>query len=205
MLNYRIIDNMQDVSGQRLADIISALPQWRQDIVMRYKFESGRRESALAFRLLQTMLTDEKLMPADAVRNLEFVIGEHGKPQLNGHSDIHFNLSHCKNAVACAVSTEPVGIDVECLGRYSEGVARYSLSEEELHTLYYDADGNQRSNDDLQLQFTILWTKKESLLKLLGTGITDDIKTILPAYADKVSFETTVNTAKQYVCTVARY
>jgi len=202
---YRILDNIQDISGQELADIISTLPQWRQEVVMRYKFESGRRESALAFRLLQKILIEEKILDEKSVNSLEFTIGEHGKPAIKDHEDIHFNLSHCKHAVACAVSRHPIGIDVEEIGRYSDGVAKYSLSEYELNLLYNDEKGNKRPDEDMQVQFTILWTKKEALLKLLGTGITDDIKSILLSYNDKVTYETIVNTDKKYVCTIAQY
>ena len=33
--------------------------------------------------------------------------------------------------------------------------------------------------DDPDAEFTLLWTKKEALLKLTGEGITDDLKTVL--------------------------
>lgn len=202
-LVFRIIDNLDDFSESRLAEIIEGLPQWRRDVVMRYKYKNGKKESALAFHLLQQMLVEENLMSRSMANQIEFVVGEHGKPQIKNHEHIHFNLSHCKNAVACVVGDSPVGIDVECIGRYSEGVARYSLSESEFDSLCNHEDGTERAIDDLQLMFTKLWTKKEALLKLLGTGITDDIKTILPKYQDIVDFKTIVDEEKKYVCTVA--
>lgn len=167
---------------------------------MRYKFEGGRRESALAFRLLQEML-HEQMSEADT-ESLEFEIGEHGKPSLKGMPDVHFNISHCKYAVACAVDNVPVGIDIECRGRYSKGIAEYCLSEKELAWINHVPDG-MSVGAQTDLRFTTLWTKKEALLKLLGTGITDDVKTILHEYEDKVVFETV--TKDNYVCTVAKY
>lgn len=193
------------ISGQELADVIYALPAWRQEVVMRYKFESGRRESALAFKLLQDILHEEGLLSEGEINNLRFDIGEHGKPVLRNHEDIHFNLSHCKNSVACVVADHPVGVDVECIGRCKDGLAKYTLSEEELHTLYYNTDGSKRDDDEIQTLFTVFWTKKEALLKLLGTGITDDVKHILHLHADDVEFRTTINAEKQYVVTVCRY
>lgn len=167
---------------------------------MRYKFEGGRRESALAFRLLQEMLREQ--MSEAVTESLEFEIGEHGKPSLKGMPDVHFNISHCKHAVACAVDNVPVGIDIECRGRYSKGIAEYCLSEEELSWINHVPDG-MSVGTQTDLRFTTLWTKKEALLKLLGTGITDDVKTILHEYEDKVVFETV--TKDNYVCTVAKY
>lgn len=201
----QIIDNIQDISGQELADIISALPEWRRQVVLRYKFESGRRESALAFSLLQKMLVANNLLDEESVNNIVFKISEHGKPCIQGHDDIHFNLSHCKHAVACAVSHRPVGVDVECIGRYNEGVARYTLSEDEFHRLLHNEDGSKRDDSQIQILFTVLWTKKEALLKLLGTGITDNIKDILSVHDSEVEFETTINEERKYVCTTAKF
>lgn len=199
----RINDKIELIAGQQLNDIITALPKWRRDVVMRYKFEGGRRESALAFALLYDML--QEYLPEPFCKRMadvpEFIIGEHGKPELQGLDGVHFNLSHCKHAVACVVDSEPVGVDVECLGRYSEGVARYTLSDAELQQLYHNPDGTPRTDEDIDLQFTILWTRKEALLKYLGTGITDDLKTILHHYEGKVAFDTIVNREKRYVCT----
>lgn len=187
---YRIKDNVECVTGEALHREILLLPQWRQEVVMRYKFEGGRRESALAFRLLQDMLREYR--PGMDTSAIEFAVGEHGKPSLIGCPDIHFNISHCKYAVACAVDSRPVGIDIECRGRYKHSLAAYCMSPTEMEWI----DG-----DDLR--FTTLWTKKEALLKLLGTGITDDVKTILHHYEGMVDYDTTV--ADRYVCTLAQY
>lgn len=190
---YRIVDDIEKVTGEALLQEIALLPQWRQEVVMRYKFESGRRESALAFRLLQQMLGEYDA--SIDTSGLEFETNEHGKPFLRFHSGIFFNLSHCKRAVACAVSDEPVGIDVECTGRYKHDLAAYCMSPEEVTWI--------ESEDDVDQRFTMLWTKKEALVKLLGTGITDDVKTILSVYDGEVDFTTEYGDG--YVCSVAKY
>ncbi|MDO4796886.1 MAG: 4'-phosphopantetheinyl transferase superfamily protein [Coriobacteriales bacterium] len=89
--------------------------------------------------------------------------GPHGKPYLKNHPHLHFNVSHSGTMVACAVSSDPVGIDVEERQPYDEGVARLCFTHEELEWL-----GRQ---DDADQAFVRLWTRKESYLKLLGTGL----------------------------------
>lgn len=194
---FRIVDNIESVTGERLAREIAMLPQWRQEVVMKYKFESGRRESALAFRLLQQMLSEYDATIDTA--HLEFDIAEHGKPSLRNHAGIYFNLSHCKYAVACAVGSEPVGIDIECTGRYKQSLAEYCMSKEEMQWIA----ASPADATETDVRFTELWTRKEALLKLIGTGITDDVKNILHQYEDRVSFHTVRGC--NFICTEAVY
>lgn len=196
---YRIIDNIETISGSLLEHEISLLPPWRQEVVMRYKFESGRRESTLAFRLLQQMLAEN--YPAIDLSAIQFHTGEHGKPLLLSHPQVHFNLSHCSHAVACALADHPVGIDIECRGRYKHTLAAYCMSAEELVWIEEPLSSSNPDTQAADLRFTTLWTQKEALLKLLGTGITDDIKNVLTTHANQVTFQTTHT--PDYVCTFA--
>lgn len=196
MTHYRIIDHLE-VNGEELLSLIGSLPSWRREDALRFRFDGGRRECALSYQLLCSMLQEH----FGIAEQPAFALGEHGKPSLVlGEScpDIHFNLSHCKHAIACAVSDEcEVGIDVECLGRYKPSLAQYCMSDEELRSISEAADSD--------LIFTRLWTQKEALLKYTGEGITDDIKTVLTSpRADNVSFETTEDMVKGYVCTMVK-
>ena len=46
-----------------------------------------------------------------------------GKPWLEGHPEIHFNISHCAACAACALGDAPVGIDVENRFPWKESLA----------------------------------------------------------------------------------
>lgn len=116
-----------------------------------------------------------------------------GKPFIVGHSDIHFNMSHCQRAAACVVSDNPIGIDIESPRRVSKALAQHVLSDDELRQMR-DANAPER-------EFLRLWTMKESLLKLTGTGIRTDLKTLLPCPTVTFCHEETPN----YICTVCRY
>lgn len=205
------------MTSAELEAALQSLPEWRREKAMRFKFEGGRRECACSFLLLKDMLRDIYGITDD----ITFDYNEHDKPFIHQHPDIHFNISHCRHAVACAVSAPPlapdtpltphtpltpdtpdtpntpVGIDIECTGRYKDGIAEYTCSAEELHTI--------RTSDDPDLAFTRLWTMKESLLKLIGTGITDNLKNILHEYHDRVNFQTIYSPTLSYVCTIATF
>ena len=146
---------------------LSAISEQRREQALRFKFEQGRRTCVLAYLLLKRALHEEYGIDENPL----FEYGEHGKPFIVGHPDIHFNLSHCSEAVACAVSDRPVGIDVETVRKYSDSLARYTMNDAELEQI----TGSGRPD----VAFIRLWTMKEALLKLTGEGITDNLKHVL--------------------------
>jgi len=96
--------------------------------------------------------------------NIEFEIGEYGKPFLKNYENIHFNISHSGDCVACAVCDVPVGIDIQEITDidFIPIVNRF-YSSIELQSL--------QNSENALLKFHELWVKKESYLKMIGTGI----------------------------------
>lgn len=137
----------------------SSLPQWRREKALQYEKLDDRKRSVLAFVLLQHALREEH----GITEVPEFVYNEFGKPSLP-NLPIHFSLSHCKDAVACAVSDHNIGIDVETIVPYNPDVARRVCTAAELEML------EQRTNIDVD--FIKLWTLKESISKFDGRGLT---------------------------------
>ena len=180
-----IDEGIYDFDLQRALTEISSE---RREQALRFKHELGRRQCVLAYLLLKRALCEEYGITENPI----FSYGVHGKPLLAEHPDIHFSLSHCREAVACIVADRPVGIDVESVGRYHESLVRYSMSEREQQTIF--------GADDPVLAFTRLWTMKEARLKLTGEGLTSQLKNVLegPGY----SYETHVSNDRKYVWSV---
>lgn len=173
-------------------DLESALPllsAQRREQVLKFKFEAGRKQSAAAYRLLQTALQQKYGITAAPV--FQYEAG--GKPYLADHPDIYFNLSHCKEAAVCAVSDAPIGIDVEGIRRYELSLVRYTMSDEEVDIITRSADPPRT--------FIRYWTMKEALVKLTGKGICTDLKRLLPS--PDILLETTE--CDSYIYTVATY
>lgn len=143
------------------------LSEQRREQCLKFKHELGRKTCAAAYLLLCEGLRKEYGIEQPPV----FEYGEHGKPAIMGHPEICFNLSHCKEAVACVISDTPVGVDVESVRSYKDGLAHYTMNDEELQVI------QAAPNPDVA--FIRLWTMKEAALKLIGTGISDDLKTVL--------------------------
>lgn len=106
-----------------------------------------------------------------SVEEQSFCLDKHGKPFLAEHPDIHFNISHSGEYVACGVSNRPIGIDIQKIGLYKPDLAQKVCTENELAGI--ESTSNKAS------EFTRLWTQKEAVLKMNGTGIRGDIKNCL--------------------------
>ena len=196
-------EELEAVSRDELEQAIASLPDWRREKALRFKHEQGRKECAFAYLLLCQALREHY----GITEKPSFIMGEHGKPELdfnvNPNSKLstlnskpYFNLSHCKNAVACVVSDQEIGVDVESVGRYNESLARHVLSVEEFEAV--------SSSANPQIPFTRLWTQKEAIVKLTGRGIDDDLPNLLFKY-NNVSLHTEEHLDKGYILTVATY
>ena len=106
------------------------------------------------------------------IKNQEFACNEYGKPYLLNYSDVHFNISHSGQYVACAVSDKSVGIDIQKISEYNPAIAKRVCTGKELKQI--------ENCTDKSSEFIKLWTQKEAVLKMYGTGIANaDIKNCL--------------------------
>ena len=159
----------------------------RREQALKFKHEQGQRLCVLAYQLLKQGLREEYGITENPI----FTYNEHGKPSIVGHSDIFFNLSHCKEAAACVLSDHPVGIDVESIRPFKDSLARYTMNDEELQQI--------QTADNPDEAFIRLWTMKEAALKLIGTGISNDLKTV---FSDNPHLRLTTHVTPHYIYTV---
>ena len=176
----------EDIWEFDLKAALEEISPQRREQALKFKHEQGQRLCVLAYQLLKQGLREEYGITENPV----FEYGEHGKPSIVGHPDIFFNLSHCKEAAACVVSDRPVGIDVESIREYKESLARYTMSDTELEQIL--------SAEHPDVAFIRLWTMKEATLKLIGTGISNDLKTVL----DTSLYKYTTVERQRYIYTV---
>ena len=164
------------------------LSEQRREIALRYRHELGRKTCAIAYLLLCEGLQKEYGITEKPV----FEYGVHGKPKIIGRPEICFNMSHCREAVVCALSDREVGVDVETVSHYRENVMRYTMNEREI------AEIMQAERPDVA--FTRLWTMKEAVLKCSGEGLRNNMKEVLNDMPSSIT--TVVSSDKRYVYSV---
>lgn len=93
------------------------------------------------------------------------VYGEHGKPSLAEHPEVHFNISHADGIAAVAVSEFECGIDCERVREYDPRVMKRVCSEAEQAMI------NAAPETERNMLFFRLWALKEAYVKALGKGL----------------------------------
>ena len=176
----------EDIWEFDLEAALKEISEQRREQALKFRHEQGQRLCVLAYQLLKQALREEYGITENPI----FEYGEHGKPSIVGHPDIFFNLSHCKEAAVCAISNQPIGVDVESLREYKEGLVRYTMNDEEAREI--------ESADDPTRAFIRFWTMKEATMKLIGTGISNDMKTVI----DTTKYKYTTVNRQRYIYTV---
>lgn len=165
---------------------LKEISEQRREQALKFKHEQGQRLCVLAYQLLKQGLREEYGITDNPV----FEYNEHGKPSIAGHPDIFFNLSHCKEAAVCAISHHPVGVDVESMRAFKESLVHYTMNDNEISEINASAHP--------AAAFIRLWTMKEATMKLVGTGISNDMKTII----DPTKYKYTTVEGQRYIYTV---
>ena len=151
------------------------VPAAQQD-VMRFKFEKDRHRKLVSALLLRLFVKNFLNLSEYSVSK-----NKYGKPYLNDYPNFHFNLSHSGNWVVGAVSDKPLGIDIEQIHQINDfmDIAKRFFSEKE-YTFLVECE--EKSKIAL---FYDIWTKKESLIKAVGKGLS------IPLRSFTVPFNTT--------------
>lgn len=153
-----IIENLCAVTPELLERAKRYASPQRLQYAARYRFFKDQVQSVMAFLLLRYALKEEKGITAMPILDYSG-----GKPVLAGEGQPCFNLSHCRQAAACGLSDSPIGVDVQDWAPWHLSLAKQVCSPEELTALERSAEP--------EIQFTRLWTRKESYGKYTGRGI----------------------------------
>lgn len=176
----------EDIWSFDLEAGLEEISEQRREQALKFRHEQGQRLCVLAYQLLKQGLKEEYGISENPI----FEYNEHGKPSIVGHPDIFFNLSHCKEAAICVISDQPVGVDIESIREYKGSLVNYTMNEAEI------AEIQQAENP--ASRFIRLWTMKEATMKLMGTGISNDMKTVI----DTTKYKYTTVDKQRYIYTI---
>lgn len=190
-MKISVFDDMELCSEAEVKRLKNLVPASRVEQAMAFKHVFGQFACLKAFDMLSGLVGSQYGI-FDKEKLSTFIYNEHEKPSFKYFPEIHFNISHCKQGIAVAVDDEPIGIDIECTRHYDEILLDKTMSSVEINEIKCSADP--------AVTFIKLWTKKEAVLKLRGTGIVDDLQSVL---LGKEYVASIINVEKQYALSVA--
>ena len=192
---YRIFDDMTQCSEQEVARLLPLVSAQRREQALRYKHTFGQYCCLQSYKMLCELLAEwgrAHHTPYTLHSTPTFLYNDYGAPYIEGGP--YFSISHCKRGIAVAVSENPIGIDIEAIRSFSPDLMRKTMNEDEQQRITSSATPDQ--------EFIRLWTQKEALLKLQGTGIISDLHHVLTHVHD-VSWTEISPLDKGYICTIA--
>jgi 4'-phosphopantetheinyl transferase len=199
-MTYLLFDDMTQCTEQEVARLLPLVSEQRRQQALAYKHLIGQFSCLKSYELLMQLLSS----PPYSIPNIQypiangpsFLYNEHGAPYIEGGP--YFSISHCKHGIAVAIGEKPIGIDIEHIRTAKPELVAHTMNEMEQAQIW--------AADSPDVAFTCLWTQKEAVLKMRGTGITciDGIKNTLVAL-EHVDLQTKVNINKQYAYSLASH
>ena len=145
----------------------------------KFKVEKPQKTYMLAHFLIHYFLHKFHFLPNELS---DYQTGKFGKPYFENNPGLYFNISHAQNRVALAYFKYEIGADIEHIKADKEQINLVSQH------CFTQAENEQISNNNNL--FYKFWTKKESVLKAIGCGITDELTKIETAHhSQKLSLE----------------
>ena len=163
MLDVVILIAMPELTQEDFNSLLPLVSSEKQDRIKRFHFFRDAQNC-----LLGDILSRFEICRATGISNrqLEFSVNAYGKPFLVDNHHVHFNISHAGHYVSCAISDEPVGVDVELIKTVDLKIAERFFAPDE--TAYIMGDESKQ-------RFYEVWTKKESRIKWEGLGLSKSL------------------------------
>ncbi len=157
-----LIGETTDLTAEQYNNVYSALSSSRKAHIDRMKKEEARRCSLMATHLLNELVLKElgKSVPLE--------LDEKGRPYLKD-CNLFVSISHSLGKVACAVSREPIGIDIEKIRPVSQKLIEYVCTQSEREYVLQNTPP-----DEIYNRFFEVWTAKEACFKKAA-----DVKNLL--------------------------
>lgn len=153
--------NINEIDDKTLEIMFQQLPPLRMETANKCFYEVDRKIKIVEYCIIQRKLGLSK--------GQEFSYGKNGKPYVKNKQ--HFNISHSNTALAVVFDDKNVAVDIE---------KKMDLDLNLLARIANKKEYQQVVNSvNPQLEFTKLWTQKESLIKFKGITIATNLKTLL--------------------------
>ncbi len=168
------VENINDIkyTEELMQKAYNAMSSRRRQKADKLRFDTDRK-----LCIFSDMLLREMLKSSFGITSPEFSQENKGKPYLIA-GEAHFNISHSKDFIACAVDSKPVGIDIEAKRLVHTHLLRRVCTEDELIFITGSQElptAKDYLNEEESLRFLQVWTAKEAYIKYTGKGLSTEL------------------------------
>ena len=159
-----VLDGASKIEDSAIQWGWSQMPAERVARLKKMTTSKGRMMHVAAFLLLSYGLKEHQID-----RKGIMLAYKNGKPYLANRA-IYFNISHSHDAIACGISKDECGVDIEKVRPVSDKLLKRVCSQEEREQIF--------SASNREEAFAEIWAMKESYIKLKGGSVITDLKKI---------------------------
>ncbi|MDO4466963.1 MAG: 4'-phosphopantetheinyl transferase superfamily protein [Bacillota bacterium] len=162
MIKIRLFNQYEKIDESYLNQLELLLPESRIKKAYNYKKEKDKINCILSYVLFLSLCKEMNL----PIKKYEFTYEKNGKPTISGFP-YYFNISHCDKGCVCAISDQPIGIDIQDMRKINPRLLEKVCS--------FNEQKNIQESLEKEREFFRIWTKKESLVKLSGIGLSQGL------------------------------
>ncbi|MGH9530264.1 MAG: 4'-phosphopantetheinyl transferase family protein [Terriglobales bacterium] len=151
-------------TGPVIEELTQSLSCDERGRALRFHAEEHQRSFVVGRGILRAILASYILCKPEA---LVFQYGPKGKPYLENHPGVHFNLGHSGNRAVYAIANIEIGVDVELIKPVPDWqkISERFFSRREVEELTMLNPAQQPGG------FFACWTRKEAYIKATGAGL----------------------------------
>ncbi len=112
MFEVAMLSVIPELTQEKFNDLLCLMSLEKQERIKQFYFFRDARNCLLGDVLVRFLICCATGLSNNQI---EFTTNIYGKPFFIYNPYIHFNISHTGNYVVCAISDEPVGIDIELI------------------------------------------------------------------------------------------
>lgn len=165
MYKVYLFQHEELITDDFINKILYLLPIERRKKALRYRNPIDRNNCVITYLMLKIALKE-----CFDITKFTMQYGKYGKPYLAEYPNVFCSISHCAYGCVVAVADEFIGVDIQNIVPFSWKVAYRVCCPEEIEVLKMSMDKTR--------EFIRMWTMKESYLKMIGEGITGDLKAV---------------------------
>jgi 4'-phosphopantetheinyl transferase len=172
---FTLINN--DINRDTFNQLLSFVTPEKQISIGQFKYDIDKKLTLYSEILVRSLICEKV-----GIKNSEisFIRNKYGKPFLQDYPKFHYNVSHTRNAIAVAISDDPIGVDIEKIRKSEIGIAKKFFTENEFKYV----TGNSKNIDE---RFYEIWTKKEAYIKYTGKGLSLLLSDVIDVFDPVIS------------------